>query len=277
MDSWYVAAALLSALLHAGWNAAVKARSEPRELMTAQMVASAVIVLPGLVWSGLPARESWPWIAASTSMTVLTVTALLRAYEVAGFGIAYPVVRALSVLLVVPLAAILSGETLSAYGMAGIGLVSASLLLLALGRPGHAALPRRAMGWIALAGLSAAGYVLCDARGVRGAGSPWAYGFVVTMTNAAAMFWLQHSTGSWRRVARHALPAVPIAVASVASYLLILWVLSGAPVAPAAALRDTSAIFALIIAIVWLNEPIGRLQILAILLAAAAVPLLRFS
>ena len=68
-----------------------------------------------------------------------------------------------------------------------------------------------------------------------------------------------------------------IAVASTASYLLILWVLSGAPVAPSAALRDTSAVFALLIAIVWLKEPFTRLQLIAILLAAAAVPLLRFS
>jgi drug/metabolite transporter (DMT)-like permease len=277
MDTWHVAAALLSAVLHAGWNAAVKAGSEPRELMTAQMVASAVIVLPGLAWSGLPASASWPWIAGSTSMTVLTVMALLRAYEAAGFGIAYPIVRALAVVLVVPLAAILSAETPSAYGMAGIGLVAASLLMLAIGRRGRAALPRRAMAWIALAGLSAAAYVLCDARGVRSAGSPWAYGFVVSITNGAAMLCLQHASGSWRRVARHALPAMPIALASVASYLLILWVLSGAPVAPAAALRDTSAVFALIIAVVWLKEPITRLQVLAILLSAAAVPLLRFS
>lgn len=277
MDTWQVAAALISAVLHAGWNAAVKAGSEPRALMTAQMVASAVTVLPGLAWSGLPARDSWPWIAASTSMSVVTITALLRAYEAAGFGTAYPVVRALSVLLVVPLAAILSGEAVSGYGLAGIGLVAASLVLLALGRPGQVALPRRALGWIALAGLSAAVYVLCDARGVRSAGSPWAYGFTVSITNGAAMLCLQRSTGSWRRVARHAIPALPIACASVASYLLILWVLSAAPVAPAAALRDTSAVFALLIAIVWLEEPFTRRQVVAILLAAAAVPLLRFS
>ena len=70
---------------------------------------------------------------------------------------------------------------------------------------------------------------------------------------------------------------MPIALASVASYLLILWVWSGAAIAPAAALRDTSAVFALLIAIVWLKEPFTRPQLLAILLSAAAVPLLRFS
>jgi drug/metabolite transporter (DMT)-like permease len=60
-----------------------------------------------------------------------------------------------------------------------------------------------------------------------------------------------------------------------ASYLLILWIWSHAPVAPAAALRDTSAVFAILIAVVWLKEPFTRTRIVAVLLAAAAVPLLR--
>ncbi len=156
--------------------------------------------------------------------------------------------------------------------------MAASLLLLAAGQAGRASLPRRALGWIALAGVTTAGYVICDAQGVRHAGSPWAYGFAVSITNALAMMWVRHSGAeSWRSLVQHAPAALPIAVASVASYLLILWVWSAAAIAPAAALRDTSAVFALIIAIVWLKEPFTRLQLLAILLSAAAVPLLRFS
>jgi drug/metabolite transporter (DMT)-like permease len=65
------------------------------------------------------------------------------------------------------------------------------------------------------------------------------------------------------------------ALAAVVSYLLILWVWSGAPIAPAAALRDTSAVFALLIAVVWLKEPFTPMRVVAVLLAAAAVPLLR--
>ena len=68
-----------------------------------------------------------------------------------------------------------------------------------------------------------------------------------------------------------------IAAAAVVSYLLILWVWSHAPVAPASALRDTSSVVAILIAIVWLREPVTRLRLAAILLAAAAVPLLRFA
>lgn len=278
MDIWHVAGALVSAILHAGWNAAVKARPRPAEAMTAQMLAAAAIVLPGLLWTGLPAPAAWPWIAASTALNLATVTALLRAYELSGFGIAYPVVRALSVLLVVPAAAVLSGETLSAYGLAGVGLIAASLLLLGIGNRGAGALPPMALAWIAAAAVATAAYVMCDAQGVRQGGSPWAYGFAVSITNAGVMYWAQGARATpWRIVRDQWTTALPIAAASTASYLLILWVWSVAPIAPAAALRDTSAVFALLIAIVWLREPFTHARLCAILLAAAAVPLLRFA
>jgi len=187
-------------------------------------------------------------------------------------------VRAFSVLLVVPLAATLSGESLSACGLAGVGLVAASLLLLAAGSGRTGGLPRQALVWILIAGVSTAAYVMSDAQGVRHAGSPWAYGFGVSITNAMAMSWAQRRTADpWRLLTEHSVTTAPIAVAAVVSYLLILWVWSHAPVAPASALRDTSSVFAILIAIVWLREPFTRLRLAAILLSAAAVPLLRFA
>jgi drug/metabolite transporter (DMT)-like permease len=155
-----------------------------------------------------------------------------------------------------------------------------ALLLLAIGNPrqGGNALPRAALLWVLLAGLCTAAYVMCDAQGVRHAGSPMAYGFAVSLTNAAAMSFAQRRSGwPWRMVARHAASVVPIAIASTASYLLILWVWSHGPIAPAAALRDTSSVFALLIAVIWLREPFTRLRLVAIVLSAAAVPLLRLA
>ncbi len=275
MHLWYVAAALLSAVLHAGWNAAVKAQPKPTDAMTAQMALSALIGLPGLLWTGLPAQGAWPWIAGSTILNVITITALLRAYELVGFGMAYPVVRALSVLMVVPLATAVSGEMLSVYGFMGVGLVVLSLLLLAIGNAGGA-VPRAAFVWIGLSGASAAAYVMCDAQGVRHAGSPIAYGLVVGLTNAIAMSVTRGAvTQPIRMVREHALAALPIAIASTVSYLLILWVFRHAPIAPSAALRDLSSIFALLIAVIWLKEPFTPLRLFAILLSAAA--LLRLS
>jgi drug/metabolite transporter (DMT)-like permease len=281
MESWHVAAALLSAALHAGWNAAVKVDRQPHGIMTAQMVIAAVMVLPAMVWSGLPSPAAWPWIAASTTLNMLAVTALLRVYALFGFGIGYPVVRALSVMLVVPIAALLSGERLSVYGLGGVGLIALALVLLGLGNDGRAsrAGTPRAGWWIVVAGVATAVYVMCDAKGVRAAGSPFAYGFVICVTNAAAMLALQASRGirPWHVMQHHGLKAIPVAAASVASYLLILVVWSRAPIAPAAALRDTSAVFALLIAVFWLHESLTRLRLAAVICAAVAIPLLRWA
>jgi drug/metabolite transporter (DMT)-like permease len=273
-----VAAALLSAVLHAGWNAAVKASARPIDAMAAQMLMSGALVLPGLLWTGLPARASWIWIAASTAMNVLTVSALLRAYELGGFGVVYPVVRAISILLVVPLAAQLVGDRIHWAGTAGVGLVAVSLGLLAHGAWRGRDLTPKALGWTLLAGLSTAAYVASDARGVRLAGSPWAYGFAVSVTNAGAMCWRQrHIATPWRLLRSNGAVAAPTAVAAVVSYLLILWVWSEAPIAPASALRDTSAVFAILIAVLWLKEPFTPSRMVAVLLSAAAVPLLRLA
>ena len=283
MSPVQILAALASAALHAGWNAAVKASPSPTRTMTAQMVGSALIVLPGLALTGLPAKPAWVWIAGSTTLNLVTVTALLRAYALAGFGVVYPLVRALSVLLVVPLAAAAAGESLSAFGLIGVGLVAAALLLIAIDRRERDAIPRKAFGWTLAAGVATAAYVMCDAQGVRLAGSPLSYGFAVSITNAAAMLWKQsYGPSSDRKgvspIAVHYVAAVlPIAAAAVISYLLILWVWSAAPIAPASALRDTSAVFAILIAVAWLKEPFTRTRLLAILMSAAAVPLLRLA
>lgn len=276
MDGVDVAAALASALLHASWNAAIKASRRPQQAMTAQMVLSALIVLPVLLWSGLPELAAWPWIAATTFMNVITIAALLRAYERAGFGVAYPVVRAVAVLLVVPLAAFVAGDRPTLGTGAGVLIIASALALLAWDAARDRGFPLSALGWALLAGLVTAGYILCDVRGVRAAGSPWSYGAVVSLTNALAMSWrARHDGAPWRQVKAEWRIALPAAIASAASYLLILWVWSHAPVAPAAALRDTSALFAILIAVIFLREPFTLRRILAVLLAAAAVPLLR--
>ncbi|MBL6614013.1 MAG: EamA family transporter [Reyranella sp.] len=276
MDALDVAAALASALLHASWNAAVKASRDPPRVMTAQMLLSAVLVLPGLLWSGLPPLGAWPWIAGSTLLNVVTVTALLRGYELGGFGLVYPVARAIAVLLVVPLVAVVAGGLPGAAALGGIAIVALSLAVLAWDTVRDRGVPLQALAWILVAGLGAAGYILCDAQGVRTSGTPWAYGFVVSITNAAAMCWRQRRNGPpWRQLHGQWSVALPAALASVASYLLILWVWGHAPIAPAAALRDTSAVFAILIAVIWLKEPFTRTRILAVLLAAMAIPLLR--
>ena len=50
-----VVVALTSAFLHAAWNAAVKASTDPRGAMAAQVIGSGALALPVLIFLPLPA------------------------------------------------------------------------------------------------------------------------------------------------------------------------------------------------------------------------------
>jgi drug/metabolite transporter (DMT)-like permease len=286
MDTPLLLAALLSALLHALWNAAIKASAAPAETMAAQMTAAAIIGAAGLLVTGLPPPAAWPWIACSTAMNTVAVGATLRAYREGGFGTVYPIARATSVLVVAGSSAWLVGERLGPWAALGVGCVATALLLLArdtarapsAGAAASASttLPPAALAWTLAAGVATAGYVLSDAQAVRAAGSPWAYAFAVSVTNALAMGWRQRALGSpWTLLARHARTGVPAGIVATVSYALILWVFTRAPIAPAAALRDTSAVFAMLIAVAWLKEPMPARRLVVVALALAGVPLLR--
>ena len=275
MDSSLIAAALASALLHACWNAAVKASGSPAHAMTAQMIGAGLLSVPILVATGLPALASWPWMALSTCFGMGAVAALLRAYRHGGFGVVYPMTRASSVLLVLPLAAVVAGEWPSWLGVAGVALVSLAVLVLAVGGR-TPTLTRPALLWILVAAACTAFYVVCDGRGVREAGSALPYGCALSVLNGIVWSALQWRAGlrpgpvaaQWR-------VALPASAAAMASYLLILWVWTQAPIALASALRDTSAIFATLIAIVVLKEPFNRAAVLAVALATAGSVLIR--
>jgi len=274
MDNLLLAAALLSALLHASWNAAVKASAQPERAMTAQMVGAAVLALPGLAWTGLPAAASWGWVAASVALNMVAVHAVLKAYAAGNFGVVYPLLRATSVLLVLPLAAAVAGEWPRPLAAVGVALISLAVLLLAFG--GRATLPAAGWGWLALAASSGAGYIVCDGAGARAAGSPAAYGLAVTVVNALARLALARGSGApVRALLAHWRGGLVLAVVSTASYLLILGVYVRAPIALASALRDTSALWAALIAVVVLKERLHPTVLAAVALAVGGAALIR--
>lgn len=276
MDSIVVMAALASAVLHASWNAAVKASPWAPRVVTAQMQAAAVLVLPILAWGGLPAPAAWPWMLASTLLCVAAVAAMLRAYEYGPFGAVYPLMRASSVLLVLPVASTLARETPALLGVAGVLMIAVAVGSLALGSDANRVFTRRALTWTLLAAACTAGYVVCDAQGVRRAGTPWSYGAGMSVLNAITWSMWQRRTGqAWTTERAVWAWGVPAAVASVVSYLLILWAWTRAPIAPAAALRDTSAVFAALLSVWVLKEPMSRRVLVAVLLAAVGAVLIR--
>jgi len=278
VDSTLVAAALLSAALHAAWNAGVKSSARPPLAMTAQMVASAALALPVLLWVGPPAPAAWPWMALSCLLGMGAVASLLRAYEHGAFGAIYPMARASSVLLVLPLAAAVAGEWPRPLALLGVALVSVAVLMLARGEGVARALSRPALGWTLASAAFTAGYIVCDAQGVRRAGSTLSYGCALSIANALLWSAWQHRKGMrLADVLEHRERTAWMAVAATLSYWLILWVWTHAPIAPASALRDTSAIFATLIAVTVLKERLDQRVLWAVALATLGTLAIRLA
>lgn len=276
MDTISILAALCSALLHAVWNAAVKSTGQHTALMTAQMTVAALVGLPVLFFVPLPAAQSVGWIVASTLFNVLGLKAILRAYDHGQFGLVYPMSRAIMIMLVVPFSTLLAHEQLSLGAMAGIALIVSALALLALGACRGNDLSRHVLVWTGIGGVLTACTVLIDAQGIRQSGSPLGYGCVMAIVNAVNMAWQQRRLpGMADAIRRHTRVALWAGGLSMVSYLLIVWVFSRAPIAGAAALRDTSAVFAVLIAMVFMKEAISRTKLMAVAMALVAIPLMR--
>ena len=276
MDTIYILAALGSALLHATWNAAVKSTGQHTAVMTGQMLVAGLVGLPVLFFVDFPRWNSLVWIAASALFNVMGIKAILRAYDHGEFGLVYPMSRAIMIMLVVPLSTLLAHERLSTGAMLGIALIVAALALLAMSARHGQNLSRQVLIWTGVGGVLSACSVLIDANGIRQSGSPFAYGCLTAIFNAANMAWQQRRLpGLVATIRRHAHVTLWTGVLSMVSYLLIVWVFSKASIAGAAALRDTSSVFAVLIAMVFMKEAISRIKLLAVALAIAAIPLMR--
>jgi len=126
-------AVLAGAFLHAAWNVSVKAGGD-KHLETALLLAGgaliAVLLLPVLP---RPAIASLPEIGLSVGLHVAYFTLLARAYHAGDMAHLYPLMRGVPPLLLAVLGP-LFGETLAPAHWWGIGLISAGVLSLGLGK-----------------------------------------------------------------------------------------------------------------------------------------------
>src|SRR5476649_1270942 len=89
-----------AALLHVAWNAIIKSSRDVLYDTALVAAGASVLSLPLLALVQLPARASWPYIAASAFIHTGYYTALVRAYRIGDLGHAYPIMRGTAPLLV---------------------------------------------------------------------------------------------------------------------------------------------------------------------------------
>ena len=280
MDPTVFLAVILAAACHAGWNAIIKLDLEPIVAVSLVALGCGAVTLPLVPFVGLPARESWPWLAASVVIHLAYYIALAEAYRFGDMSHVYPLARGSAPLMTAIVANFAVGEALGGRGWMAIGLLTSGILLLTRRPAGGAhALHGRSVAFALTTSVTIMAYSIVDGLGVRASGNALAYSvwlFVLDTFPMLAFAW-------WRRPAelvagvRTKLPhALAGGALSFAAYAIALWAMTKAPIALVAALRETSVLFGAIIAVVWLKEPLIRARVVATLLVIAGAVLLRY-
>jgi drug/metabolite transporter (DMT)-like permease len=267
-----MAVVLLGAVLHAAWNTLVRGAAD-KFLDTVLMLSGAglltAVLLPVLP---LPATESWPYLAASVLIHVVYFALVALAYHGAELSFAYPVMRGSAPVLSALAVALLLNETPTPGGWLGILLVSGGVLLLATDAWRSGKL-RKGPTLLALANAGViAVYTLVDGQGARLSGHAFSYTGWMFLLTAVLLFGLALALKGRRVIhhARHGWQRGLLGGAStLASYGLALWAMTQAPIALVAALRETSVVFAVIMAAFFLAEPVTRLRVVSIVIVAA--------
>ncbi len=273
-------AVLCAALLHAVWNAVVKAQSDPLIAMAWMSVASGVAAGLAAPFAGVPVAAAWPFLVASTAIHTLYNLLLAMAYRHGDFSRVYPIARGGAPLLVTLVSLAFLDEELGDLALIAIGLILLAILGVAWRRAIVEVSDDRSLPYAGLTACAICAYTITDGLGGRAAGDPIAYAvwlfFLDAWPTIAVVLWVRR--GRFMRVRGSDIArSLTGGLLSMLAYAIVIWAMTQAPVAVVAALRESSILFGALIGIIVLRERPGKLRVAALVLLTAAVALLRLA
>jgi drug/metabolite transporter (DMT)-like permease len=263
-------AALISAMAHAGMALFTKRAEDTLTFRGVSMVFSALWFSPVLFLFPLPGWEVWRFLLMGAGLIWAFNMLMISAFRRGSMNLVYPVMRGAAPAIAGLFAFVFLGEPLSPLAIIGLSVASAAIIAFAWPERGGA--PKAAaLGFALSAAVMTASYTVNDASGVRAAGSALIYAawfFVLSAITLVGTAWIRRGD-QLIRVARTELRrGFYASFFNITTYGLALYAYANAPVAPMAALRETSVVFGAIVAAVILKEPLGVRRIgLAVVLA----------
>ncbi|MEV7678183.1 DMT family transporter [Streptomyces sp. NPDC088341] len=298
MTPLVAAAVLVAALTHAAWNAI--AHTIKDQLVAFTLIGGGAAAIGAVIacFAPLPHRAAWPYMIVSALLHIGYQALLMRSFSLGDFGQMYPIARGTAPLVVTVLAVVFVGESLDTWQATGVAVASAGLLGVALwgirgsgrrgtrgtadttgtagtagtaGNTGTAGTTGHGPHWAALlaavaTGLSIAAYTVVDGLGVRNSGSPIGYIAWLMILEGALIPAYALRTRRARLLPQlrpHAFLGLLGAALSMVAYGLVLWAQTRAPLAPIAALRESSIIVGAAIGALFFKERFGTPRIAA--------------
>jgi drug/metabolite transporter (DMT)-like permease len=257
---------LLSGFTHAIVSSILKAGQDKVSGRALLDGFSAILIAPAAFFVPLP-TGAWAWLAVSQVVHLLYIVSLVKSYERSDLTVAYPIARGLAPTVAATVSVVVFGEAITLAVAVGIAAVAAGVWFIGRGR--HVTRP--ALLWAIATGLCIATYTVIDAQGVRAAPSAASYivwvfvtmGFGIGLVLAA---WRRHTflkvaAAQWK-------PGLIAGALSIVTYGLALYAFRIGATPRLAALRETSILFATLLAVVFLKERLSRGRLLGVLCIA---------
>lgn len=271
------AAVLAAALMHASWNAVIRITLDRFASILLLALSQSALALVLLLFVPVPAPAAWPFIAGAALLHTGYKLFLIRAYAHGNLSQVYPLARGSAPLIVALAGVLLFGERLGLQATLAVIAIALGVVMMA-GGGGLSRLSGRAIGYALGTAAFTAAYTLADAAGARIAGDAIGFAMWMFVVDGAAMAAYALATRGPAVIAslRPALLHGSMAGAlSLGSYGIVIWAFTQAPVAMVAALRETSVLFAVAIAALFLGEAVPPRRWLAAAVIAGGVVAMR--
>lgn len=277
LDLGVLVLVLCAAVLHASWNALVKAGGDRLVMTVLIMIGPTPLCIAALLFLPPLQPAAWPFLLASTVIHYAYYALLIGAYAHGDLSQVYPISRGAAPALVAVAAWVFAAEALSAAEMLGVVVVSAGIMSLAWRRGVRPPAETRAVGLALLNAVAIASYLIADGMGVRRAGEPLTYICWLFVLESLPLLGFT----LWRRRGRIVAAFAPRlkvglfgGIIAGISYGITIWAMSLGPMAHIVALRETSVLIGAALGTLVLKEPFGRYRIAAATVVAGGAVLL---
>jgi drug/metabolite transporter (DMT)-like permease len=278
MSLTVMAIVLFAALLHASWNFLVKSTDDKYLSMSAVVLGHTPFAVAAVLFAPLPSAGSFSYILAGAVLHTGYQLFLLASYRIGDLSQVYPLARGSAPLIVAGVSVTLLDGHLSWLESAAVTIIGTGIMSLTLVRRSDGLRNGRAASLALVTGGFIAAYSLVDGLGAREAGTALGFYGWLSIFNAVffAVIMRFFQSGVVKRVVcHHWRLALCGGGASFFAYAMVTWAFVVAPIPLVSALRETSIVFALLLGVFVLREPLNPLKVFATMCTLLGVGLLR--
>jgi len=279
LDTIVFLTVLGAALMHASWNALVKAGADRFAFTIVLTFAECLMALAVAPFFPMISAAALPWLLLSSVLHVGYMLFLTEAYAHGDLAQIYPLARGSAPLIVALAGALVLREDLSLGRWAAVLCIGLGVVALSLRGGGDLGrMSGRAVLYALVTAGFTASYTLVDALGARASGSASAYTcamFILSGAGFVAVGFAKRGATALSVDGRVWRLGTAAGALSFLAYWAAIWAFTQAPVALVAALRETSVLMAMLIGVVFLGERSSGWRWGSAGLIAAGVALMR--